>query len=99
MVSEGKTNENLYFLRTEALREEIQALLATHQVEAAKAVQEKKALVETLYAPYPTWPFPVRSKIFSTVLELSQGLLIGVIAAAVVQYFFPAISTLLFHSP
>jgi hypothetical protein len=99
MVSEGKTNENSYFMRTEALREEIQALLAVKQVEAAKAVQEEKALVETLYAPYPTWPFHVRSKISSTVLEVSGSLLIGLITAALWQYFLPAILTLLFRAP
>ena len=99
MESEGKTNENSYFMRTEALREEIQALLAVKQVEAAKAVQEEKALVETLYAPYPTWPFHVRSKISSTVLEVSGSLLIGLITAALWQYFLPAILTLLFRAP
>jgi cytochrome c-type biogenesis protein CcmH/NrfG len=99
MVSEAKTNENSYFIRTEALREEIQALLATKQVEAAKAVQEEKALVETLYAPYPTWPFRFRSKISSTVLEVGGSLLIGLITAAVVQYFFPVILTLFIRTP
>jgi hypothetical protein len=99
MESEGKTNENSYFMRTETLREEIQALLAVKQVEAAKAVQEEKALVETLYAPYPTWPFHVRSKISSTVLEVSGSLLIGLITAALWQYFLPAILTLLFRAP
>jgi len=99
MMSEGKTNENSYFMRTEALREEIQALLAVKQVEAAKAVQEEKALVETLYCPYPTWPFHVRAKISKTVFEVSVSLLVGVFAAAVVQYFFPAILALLFHTP
>ena len=98
-MSEGQTNDSSYFMRTEALREEIQALLATKQVEAAKAVQEEKTLVETLYAPYPTWPFHVRSKISKTVFEVSVSLLVGVIAAAVVQYFLPAILTLLFHTP
>ncbi|TMD90942.1 MAG: hypothetical protein E6I79_06630 [Chloroflexi bacterium] len=99
MVGEGKTNQTLYFTRTQALREEIQALLDSKQIEAAKAVQEQKALVETLYAPYPTWPFHVRSKISSTVLEVSGSLLIGVLAAEVQQYFLPAIVTLLFHAP
>jgi hypothetical protein len=99
MVGEGKTNENLYFTRTEALREEIQSLLDTNQVEAAKAVLEQKALVETLYAPYPTWPFHVRSKISSTVLEVSGSLLIGLITAALVQYFLPAILTFFIHTP
>ncbi len=99
MVSEAQTNENLYFTRTEALREEIQALLDIKQIEAARAVQEEKALVEILYAPYPTWPFHVRSKISKTVFEVSGSLLIGLITAALVQYFFPAILTLLFHTP
>jgi hypothetical protein len=99
MVSEGQTNETSYFKRTEALREEILALLDVNQVEAAKAVQEKMALVNTLYAPYPTWPFHVRSKISSTVLEVSGSLLIGLITAALWQYFFPAIFTLFFHTP
>ncbi len=99
MVSEAKTNETSYFTRTENLREGIQALLDANQVEAAEAVQKQKALVETLYAPYPTWPFHVRSKISSTVLEVSGSLLIGLITAALVQYFLPVILTLLFHTP
>lgn len=99
IVSEAKTNENSYFTRTEALREEIQALLAVNQVEAAKAVQEEMALVETLYAPYPTWPFHVRSKISSTALEVGGSLLIGLISAALVQYFLPVILTLFIHTP
>src|SRR5262249_23392252 len=99
MVSEGETDEDAYIARIEALREEIQALLDTNQVEAAKAVQEKMALVETLHTPYPTWPFHVRSKIFSTFLEASGGLLMGVITAALQQYFLPAILTPLFHTP
>ena len=99
MVSERKTNEHRYFTRTKALREQIQALLDAHQIEAAKAVQEEKVLMENLYAPYPTWPFHVRSRISSTVLEVGGSLLIGLITAAIVQYFFPAILTLLFHTP
>jgi hypothetical protein len=99
MVSEAKTNENRYFTRTEALREQIQALLDVKQVEAAEAVQKHKALVETLYAPYPTWPFHVRSKISSTVLEVSGSLLIGLMTAAIWQYVFPGIFTLFFRPP
>jgi hypothetical protein len=95
MVSEGKIDEDSYNARIEALREEIRSLLNTNQVEEAKAVQEKKALEETLYIPYPTWPFRFRSKIFSTVLGVSGSLLIGVITAAFQQY----ILTLLFHTP
>jgi len=99
MVSAGRTNEHRYFTRTEALREEIQALLAVNLVEAARAVQEKRHLVETLYAPYPTWPFHVRSKISKTVLEVSGSLLLGLITAAIVQYSLPAIIILFFHIP
>jgi hypothetical protein len=95
MVSESETEENIYVARIRALREEIQSLLDTNQIEEAKAVQEKKALVETLYTPYPTWPFRVRSKIFSTVLGVSGSLLLGVITAALQQY----IVTFLFHRP
>ncbi len=95
MVSEGETDENSYIARIEALREEIQSLLDTNQVEAAKAVQEKKALVETLYIPYPTWPFHVRSKLFSAVLGVSGSILIGAMTAALQRY----ILTLLFHTP
>ena len=95
MVSAGEAEENIYLARIQALRQELQALLDTNQVEEAKAVQEKKALVETLYTPYPTWPFRVRSKIFSTLLGVIGSLLIGVIAAALQQY----ILTHLFHSP
>ena len=94
MVSEGETAQNIYSARIAALRAEIQTLLDANQVEEAKVVQEKKALMETLYIPYPTWPFHVRSKIFSTVLGVSGSLLIGVITAALQQY----ISTLLFHT-
>lgn len=95
MVSARETAENIYSARIEALRAEIQTLLDANQVEEAKAVQEKKALVETLYIPYPTWPFHVRSKIFSSVLGVSGSVLIGVITAAFQQY----ILTLLFHTP
>ena len=85
MVSEGEAEENIYLARIQALRQEIQALLDTNQIEKVKAVQEKKALVETLYTPYPTWPFRVRSKIVSTLLGVGGSLLIGVIAAALQQ--------------
>ena len=99
MVSEGEINENIYVAHMETLREEIQSLLDTNQVEEAKAVQEKKALVESLYTPYPSWPFRFRSKIFSTVLRVGGSLLIGLMAAALQQYFLPAILLHLFHNP
>jgi hypothetical protein len=93
MVSEGETDEDTYNARIGALREEIQALLDTNQVEEAKVVQEKKVVLETLHMPYPTWPFRFRSKIFSTLLGVSGSLLIGVITASLQQYLLP----LLFH--
>jgi len=99
MVSEGRLHENRYFTRTEALREEMQALLASEQVEAAKAVQEERTLVESLYAPYPSWPFHVGSTISSTVLELIGSLLVGVLTEAVVQYSLPALLAFFFRTP
>ena len=99
MVSEGARNEEIYAARIEALREEVQSLLDTDHVEEAKAVQEKKALVESLYTPYPTWPFRFRSKIFSTVLGVSGSLLLGLMTAALQQYFLPALLQSLFHHP
>ena len=98
MVSEGEINENIYVARIETLREEIQSLLDTNQTEEAKAVQEKKALVKSLYIPYPSLPFRFRSKIFSTVLRVG-GILIGLMAAALQQYFLPAILLRLLHNP
>jgi hypothetical protein len=76
-----------------------QSLLDTNQVEKAKVLQEKKGVLETLHTPYPTWPFRFRSKIVSTVLGVSGGLLVGMITAALQQYFLPAILPLLFHKP
>ena len=99
MVSEGEINENIYVARMETLREEIQSLLDTNQAEEAKAVQEKKALVESLYIPYPSLPFRFRSKIFSTVLRVGGSLLIGLMAVALQQYFLPAILLRLLHNP
>lgn len=57
MVSESKTNENSYFTRTKALREQIQALLDANQLEAAKAMQEKgpwwkPSMLLTLYGHF-----------------------------------------------
>jgi hypothetical protein len=99
MVSEGETDEDTYIARIQALREEIQSLLETNQVEEAKVVQEKKAVLETLHTPYPTWPFSFRSKIVSTVLGTSGSILIGVMTAALQEHFLPAILRLVFHTP
>jgi hypothetical protein len=99
MVSERETDEESYIARIEALREEIQTLLDTNQIEEAKIVQEKKAVLETLHTPYPTWPFNFRSKIFSTVLGTSGSILIGVMTAALQEHVLPVILGLLFHTP
>jgi hypothetical protein len=99
MVREGETDEDSYIARIETLREEIHSLLDTHQVEEAKVVQEKKALVEALHTPYPTWPFRFRSKISSIVLKVSGSLLIGLMTVTLQQYFLPAILRPLFHTP
>jgi hypothetical protein len=99
MVSDGEADEDAYIARIEALEEQIQNLLDSNQIEEAKAMQEKKALVEALHTPYPTWPFSFRSKFFSTVLGVSGSLLVGLITAAVEQYFLPTILPLLIHKP
>ncbi len=93
MVSKRETYEDTYNAHIEALRGEIQSLLDTNQVEEAKVLQEKKAILETLHTPYPTWPFSIGSKIFSTVLGASGSLLVGMGTAAL-----PIILPLLFHN-
>jgi hypothetical protein len=98
-VSQRETYEDTYNARIEALREEIQLLLDTNQVEDTKVLQEKKVALEKLHTPYPTWPFSFRSKIVSTVLGTSGSILIGVMTAALQQYFLPAILPLIFHTP
>ena len=99
MVSEGEADEDTFNTHIEALRQEIQALLDTNQVEEARGVQEKKTVLETLHTPYPTWPFRIRTQIFSTLLGVSGSLLVGVLTAAFQQYLLPAILPLLFHKP
>ena len=42
MMSEGEADEDAYIVRIEALEEQIQNLLATNQIEEAKAIQEKR---------------------------------------------------------
>jgi hypothetical protein len=93
MVSERETHEDAYNARIEELRGDIQSLLDNDKVEEAKVLQEKKALVETIHIPYPTWPFSVRSRLFSTILGASGSILIGMVSAAV-----PIILPLIFHN-
>ena len=56
-------------------------LLADNRLEEAKAVKEKKELLEAEYILYPTWPFNVRAKLFSTVLGASGSLVLGILSA------------------
>jgi hypothetical protein len=93
MVSQRETDEDTYNADIEALRKEIQSLLDAKQVEEAKAKQEEKSLKETLYAPYPTWPFSFRSKIFPTILGASGSLLVGMITGVL-----PVILPTIFHT-
>jgi hypothetical protein len=99
MVSEGESDEEIYIARIETLRGEIESLLDINRVDEAKVLQEKKAVLETLHTPYPTWPFRFRSKIVSTVLGTSGSILVGVMTAALQQYFLPALLPLIFHTP
>ena len=66
MLRERETAEEAYAVHIAALREQIQDLLDDNQLEEAKAVKEKKELLEAVYIPYPTWPFNVKAKLFST---------------------------------
>jgi hypothetical protein len=93
LVSQRETNEDTYNARIESLREKIQSLLDNDKVEEAKVLQEKKAILETLHAPYPTWPFSFRSQIFPTVLGAGGSLLVGMITGAL-----PVILSLIFHT-
>lgn len=94
MVSEREADEDTYNARIEALREEIQSLLDSNEIEEAKIRQEKKAILETLHIPYPTWPFSLRSKIFSTILGTSGSILIGMVTAVL-----PTILSRILHNP
>lgn len=94
MDKKRETDEDIYNASIEELREKIQSLLDKDKVEDAKVLQEKKAILETLHSPYPTWPFSFRTKIFSTVLGASGSLLVGMITGAL-----PVILPLLFHNP
>jgi hypothetical protein len=82
MVREREEDEDTYNARIESLRENIQLQLKKGRVKVAKALQEKKAMLETFYTPYPTWPFSFRSTILYTILGASGSLLIGMVTAA-----------------
>lgn len=79
MVSEQEIDEENYVASIETLREQIQTLLDDNKVEDAKAVKEKKELMEALYTPYPTWPFNFKTKFFSALIGAGSSLLLGVL--------------------
>lgn len=94
MVSEKETDEDTYNGSIETLRKKIQLLLDNDEVEEAKDFQEKKTILETLHAPYPTWPFSFRSKTFSSILNTIASILVGLITGVI-----PIIIPLIFHKP
>ena len=81
MLKERERAEEIYTTHIAALREQIQVLLDNNQLEEAKAVKEKKELMEAEYIPYPTWPFNVKAKFFSTVLGAAGSFLLGFLTA------------------
>lgn len=81
MLGERKRAEETYAVHIAALREQIQTLLDNNQLEEAKALEEKKELIERLYLPHPTWPFNVKAQLFSTLLQAGGSLLLGYLTA------------------
>lgn len=81
MLKERERAEEIYAVRIATLQKQIQVLLDDNQLEEAKAVKEKKELMEALYIPSPTWPFNVRAKLFSTVLGAGGSFLLGFLTA------------------
>ena len=91
MLRKRETAEETYAIRLAALQEQIQLLLDNNQLEEAKALKEKKELLETVYIPSPTWPFNVRSKLFSAVTGAGGSFLLGFLTALpplILQAFF-----------
>ena len=82
MFKERERAEEIYAVRIATLQKQIQVLLDDNQLEEAKAVKEKKELMEALYIPSPTWPFNVRAKLFSTVLGAGGSFLLGFLTAS-----------------
>jgi hypothetical protein len=91
MLAVRAREEETYAAHLSALREEIQTLLNANRLEEAKAVKEKRELVEAEYIPSPTWPFNIRAKFFSTVLGAGGSFLLGFLTAlpsVILQTFF-----------
>lgn len=89
MLSQRETYETIYNTCMDGLLEPIQGLLDNYMVEEVKKLQEKKAVLEAFYTPYPTWPLRFPLKIFPSFLG---SLLTGMISAAVpvfVPHVFP----------
>lgn len=83
MLKERERAEENYAARLAALGEQIQMLLNDHRLKEAKAVKEEKELVEALYVPSPAWPFNVRTKFFSALLQAGSSLLLGYLSALI----------------
>ena len=81
MLRERERAEETYAVHLAALREQIQTLLDNNRLEEAKALQEKKELIEGLCLPHPTWPFNVKAQLFSTLLQAGGSLLLGYLTA------------------
>ena len=79
MLEVREREEETYAANIAALREQIQTLLDNNQLEEAKAVKEKKELLEAEYIPYPTWPFNVRAQFFSTVTGAGGSFLLALL--------------------
>ncbi len=81
MLKAREKEEETYAANIAALREQMQSLLSSNQLEEAKSLKEKKELLEAEYIPYPTWPFNVKTKFFSTLLGASGSFVLGVLTA------------------
>jgi hypothetical protein len=68
------------------LREKIYELVDANQLEEATTLKEKKELPETVHIPYPTWPFNVRTKFYTTILGAVGSLLLGVLSTTLTAW-------------
>jgi hypothetical protein len=83
MLCERKTKEEHYAANIASLREKIQVLLDTNQLDEAKTMKEKKEMMEALYIPSPIWPFNIKSKLVQSTIGVGGSVLIGVVTGLV----------------
>ena len=82
MLREREKYEDNHAASIGALREQIHVLLNDNQLDTAKTVQEKMKLTETLFIPYPTWPFNVKMESLTAFFGAGiASFLLGVITA------------------